>query len=380
MEVATTRKLWLLVNIQRPDVFACQTLNRDVWADTAVEQLIHSHFLFWQRDDSTEDASHYRRFYTYSEPPHIALLDPRSGESLCTWGGDGMDISKQTFLTSLQDFLTRNNFDSDFTVVDSTQPSAPSSSVVNNPQPANVPDVFQDAPENSMQDEVIEVSRNTRSRNTRSQNTRAARRGNIAEVLNEVDRNQRSRSRSTASGDSDEYSEQPSAYERAAMLERQASSRHSLADPALIHNRSLRAEQDNAFEESLALDRAMEASRRSEAERVETAAREEAQRSIQLAERREQKRKRVPDAPPKEVKEGVRELMIRLPNGRRLQRRFFATDKVGSVYDFVETEVEGLGEGAFELVQAFPKKSFVDRSLSLDILPAKAALVVGFKD
>lgn len=47
--VAKDSKRWLLVNIQRDDEFSCHALNRDVWRDELVENLIREGFIFWQQ-------------------------------------------------------------------------------------------------------------------------------------------------------------------------------------------------------------------------------------------------------------------------------------------------------------------------------------------
>ena len=47
--VAKDSKRWLLVNIQRDNEFACHALNRDVWRDELVENLIREGFIFWQQ-------------------------------------------------------------------------------------------------------------------------------------------------------------------------------------------------------------------------------------------------------------------------------------------------------------------------------------------
>jgi UBX domain-containing protein 7 len=46
--VAKDSKRWLLVNIQRDEEFASHTLNRDVWRDELVENLVREGFIFWQ--------------------------------------------------------------------------------------------------------------------------------------------------------------------------------------------------------------------------------------------------------------------------------------------------------------------------------------------
>jgi hypothetical protein len=46
--VAKDSKRWLLVNIQRDSEFSSHALNRDVWRDELVENLIREGFIFWQ--------------------------------------------------------------------------------------------------------------------------------------------------------------------------------------------------------------------------------------------------------------------------------------------------------------------------------------------
>jgi UBX domain-containing protein 7 len=47
--MAKDTKRWLLVNLQRDSEFACHALNRDVWRDELVENLIREGFIFWQQ-------------------------------------------------------------------------------------------------------------------------------------------------------------------------------------------------------------------------------------------------------------------------------------------------------------------------------------------
>jgi UBX domain-containing protein 7 len=47
--MAKDSKRWLLVNIQQDSVFASHALNRDVWRDELVDNLIREGFIFWQQ-------------------------------------------------------------------------------------------------------------------------------------------------------------------------------------------------------------------------------------------------------------------------------------------------------------------------------------------
>ena len=39
---------WLIVNIQDSKEFKCQQLNRDVWSNEAVRNIMGEHFILWQ--------------------------------------------------------------------------------------------------------------------------------------------------------------------------------------------------------------------------------------------------------------------------------------------------------------------------------------------
>jgi thioredoxin-related protein len=47
-DAGTRENRWILVNIQNNQEFACQILNRDVWADEKVREIVNENFLFWQ--------------------------------------------------------------------------------------------------------------------------------------------------------------------------------------------------------------------------------------------------------------------------------------------------------------------------------------------
>ena len=42
------KQRWLLVNVQDSKEFACQVLNRDVWSNHNVKDIVKEHFVFWQ--------------------------------------------------------------------------------------------------------------------------------------------------------------------------------------------------------------------------------------------------------------------------------------------------------------------------------------------
>ena len=54
--MAKDTKRWLLVNIQKDSEFSSHALNRDVWRDELVENLIREGFIFWQQVCNTRSA------------------------------------------------------------------------------------------------------------------------------------------------------------------------------------------------------------------------------------------------------------------------------------------------------------------------------------
>lgn len=47
-EHAKSLNRWLLVNVQNPQEFSCQILNRDVWSNQQIQGIIKDHFVLWQ--------------------------------------------------------------------------------------------------------------------------------------------------------------------------------------------------------------------------------------------------------------------------------------------------------------------------------------------
>lgn len=48
LQAAKLQKKWLLVNIQADGEFDCHRLNRDVWKDEMVQNIIACNCIFWQ--------------------------------------------------------------------------------------------------------------------------------------------------------------------------------------------------------------------------------------------------------------------------------------------------------------------------------------------
>eukprot|EP00421_Protoceratium_reticulatum_P067434 CAMPEP_0168412262 /NCGR_PEP_ID=MMETSP0228-20121227/28618_1 /TAXON_ID=133427 /ORGANISM="Protoceratium reticulatum, Strain CCCM 535 (=CCMP 1889)" /LENGTH=184 /DNA_ID=CAMNT_0008426019 /DNA_START=3 /DNA_END=554 /DNA_ORIENTATION=+ len=71
---------WLLVNIQQADSFASHALNRDVWSDETVRELVCGSFIFWQRDDQSAEGKQFCQYHKCGDAlPRILAVDPRTG-------------------------------------------------------------------------------------------------------------------------------------------------------------------------------------------------------------------------------------------------------------------------------------------------------------
>lgn len=106
---------WLLVNIQDGSVFDCQILNRDLWKNSSVVDTVRENFIFLQYSKDDVRADQYLQYYfqEHSNPdlyPHIAIVDPRTGEQVKVWS---TEVPKQSdFLMQLHEFLDRYSLSS----------------------------------------------------------------------------------------------------------------------------------------------------------------------------------------------------------------------------------------------------------------------------
>jgi len=111
--MAKDSKRWLLVNLQRDSEFSCHALNRDVWRDELVENLVREGFIFWQAMDVSGEGRTYSERYQVHDYPHLSIIDPRTGRLL--WRKEGWTQEKamtaDSFAEIAMDFCSRNSFD-----------------------------------------------------------------------------------------------------------------------------------------------------------------------------------------------------------------------------------------------------------------------------
>jgi len=109
---AKDARRWLLVNIQSDNDFACHALNRDVWRNDLVENLVREGFILWQTMSHTNEGQTYITRYKVTGYPHLAIIDPRTGSLL--WRKEGWaqvdPLTAEQFVEIASDFCSRHSF------------------------------------------------------------------------------------------------------------------------------------------------------------------------------------------------------------------------------------------------------------------------------
>ncbi len=105
------KEKWILVNIQDPAIFDCQILNRDIWKNSGVMDTVKENFIFMQYAKDDPRGSQYIQYYFLNRDsqdayPHIAIVDPRTGEQVKVWSGAPVPKAMD-FLMQLHEFLDR---------------------------------------------------------------------------------------------------------------------------------------------------------------------------------------------------------------------------------------------------------------------------------
>ena len=102
---------WILVNIQDPSIFDCQILNRDLWKNPGISDTVRENFIFMQYSKDDPKGNQYVQYYFQDKEnqdayPHIAIVDPRTGEKVKVWSGPPVPKAMD-FLMQLHEFLDR---------------------------------------------------------------------------------------------------------------------------------------------------------------------------------------------------------------------------------------------------------------------------------
>ncbi|GJQ15521.1 hypothetical protein GpartN1_g7312.t1 [Galdieria partita] len=354
---------WLLVNLQQHENFLCLLLNREVWSDSTIKEFIQSSFIFWQRDVLSEDAVQFCARYSVNNFPFVAVVDPRTGEKVLELSLEESErIEKNYIVSTLCNFLESNVLD-EWTAPRSIRRSG---AIHSNRQNFQSFRVGNDTVEDEATDNGREVEQNEDAQLAEA----------IAASLEDQERP------SSEIGYGESYSNEVPII-RNDSESRIASQYASMTDPHLNEERELKMEQDAALAAAEAADRAR-LSRFEEEERerilqkeMEYKQREEREALEATKHMRQRMKKSVLKDEPPENSPHVTELLLRLPDGRKVVRRFQDSEPLQAVIDYVVYET-GLSEDEFQLLIPFPRKvlSEVNATLQELNLTTKAALIV----
>jgi hypothetical protein len=101
-----TQHKWILINIQDSSEFRCQVLNRDFWSNSKVKAIVKESFIFLQYQNDSGNGINYLNFYSTEEVPHIAILDPLTGERVHKWK-DGEVPQVDQWVEEVEEFLSK---------------------------------------------------------------------------------------------------------------------------------------------------------------------------------------------------------------------------------------------------------------------------------
>lgn len=152
----------------------------------------------------------------------------------------------------------------------------------------------------------------------------------------------------------------------------------SQAEEEARQRRQLREQQDAELQESMLMDSMREEEARRQAEEAERlrqleaqrlaerAAQEEAEATRRANDAEEKRARLLAAAEPPATEPDRADVMIRLPDGRRLRRAFLGSHPVSHLYDFVDLEGEQATAGApYRLVSTMPRRAFQNCAMSM---------------
>ncbi|KAK8685042.1 hypothetical protein V6N13_041053 [Hibiscus sabdariffa] len=142
--------------------------------------------------------------------------------------------------------------------------------------------------------------------------------------------------------------------------------------PSLAAQRLIREQQDDEYNAALQADREKELKAIQEAEacRLEEeaarkAALEEEQRKQECERQLAAKEASLPQEPSANEENAVN-LLVRMPDGSRRGRLFLKSDRLQSLYDFIDIG-RGVKPGTYRLVRPYPRRAFGDEESSLTL-------------
>eukprot|EP00397_Hematodinium_sp_SG-2012_P039158 GEMP01042714.1.p1 GENE.GEMP01042714.1~~GEMP01042714.1.p1 ORF type:complete len:390 (+),score=95.02 GEMP01042714.1:40-1209(+) len=127
MQLGKETQRWILVNIQDKELFESHVLNRDVWNDETIQEIISGNFVFWQRDTESVEGMQFCQCYKIdvqlkTSLPHVGVVDPRTGRLVKSWNAkkwDGPHVAADFFYS----FLDRHSLSVPPSIESSKRPS-----------------------------------------------------------------------------------------------------------------------------------------------------------------------------------------------------------------------------------------------------------------
>jgi len=115
IQLAKESSRWIFVNIQDKEVWESHILNRDVWSDETIVEVMNGSFVFWQRDTQSVEGLHFCHTYKIDvevkqKLPILCVIDPRTLRLVKTWNAkiwDGPHVAADY----LYSFLDKNNLE-----------------------------------------------------------------------------------------------------------------------------------------------------------------------------------------------------------------------------------------------------------------------------
>jgi hypothetical protein len=285
--VAKDSRRWLLVNLQSDSDFACHALNRDVWRNEFVENLVRAGFVFWQSNHVTPDGRTYAQRYDVNAYPHIGIIDPRTARLMYHKEGWTQEnpMTAENFAEIAIDFCSRNSFD----------------------KPPSIPK------KNASNPTASDTSTST------SQNSHAAPPPAV-ERMTEEEQLQAAIRASMNDFDQDDMSCEESDNDDVEMIDSDDDDDEKLA--ADVDDAADEVKEVTFHDEIVSMDVGEEPS----------------------------------------GTDGVARIMIRMPDGKRLVRKFKVDDSVKMVYAFVSQSNDDAQNGKeFELKAGFPPKNLLPK-------------------
>ncbi|KAJ2821452.1 UBX domain protein Ubx2 [Coemansia sp. 'formosensis'] len=71
---------WVMINLQEVSDFKCQALNRDIWRQKVIKDIVRQDFVFFQVAIDTAEGVKLATMYGAGEFPFVAVIHPKTGE------------------------------------------------------------------------------------------------------------------------------------------------------------------------------------------------------------------------------------------------------------------------------------------------------------